>query len=109
MQIKQVFATEDGNNEPGVGDFKYCPSCGGQLGRELRAGKLRPVCARCGFIQFRNPLPGVVVIIEKEGAVLLGKRRDGYGDGKWGLPQGFIEFEEDFLSAAIREVKEETI
>jgi ADP-ribose pyrophosphatase YjhB (NUDIX family) len=26
----------------------------------------------------------------------------------WGLPQGYIEFDEDFLTAAIREVKEET-
>ena len=28
--------------------------------------------------------------------------------GQWCLPGGFIEYEEDFLSAAIREVKEET-
>lgn len=28
--------------------------------------------------------------------------------GKWRLPQGYVEFDEDFLSAAIREVKEET-
>lgn len=108
MQIKQVFFTEDGNQHPEAGDFNYCPVCGMQLGREFRAGKERPVCASCGFIQFRNPLPGVVVIIEKDGEVLLGKRRGGYGDGKWGLPQGYIEFEEDFLSAAIREAKEET-
>jgi ADP-ribose pyrophosphatase YjhB (NUDIX family) len=49
-----------------------------------------------------------VVLIEKDGQVLLGKRSGSYGTGKWGLPQGFIEFDEDFLSATIREVKEET-
>jgi 8-oxo-dGTP pyrophosphatase MutT (NUDIX family) len=49
-----------------------------------------------------------VVLIEKDGQVLLGQRSGSYGAGKWGLPQGFIEFDEDFLSAAIREVKEET-
>jgi 8-oxo-dGTP diphosphatase len=38
----------------------------------------------------------------------LGKRRGGFGKEKWGLPQGYIEFDEDFLTAAIREVKEET-
>jgi ADP-ribose pyrophosphatase YjhB (NUDIX family) len=59
-------------------------------------------------VQFRNPVPGVVVLIEKEETVLLGKRRGGFGAGKWGLPQGYIEFGEDFLTAAIREVKEET-
>ena len=47
-------------------------------------------------------------MIEEDGYVLLGKRRGGFGTGKWGLPQGYIEFDEDFLTAAIREVKEET-
>lgn len=47
-------------------------------------------------------------MIEKEENVLLGKRRGGFGVGKWGLPQGYIEYDEDFLTAAIREVKEET-
>jgi ADP-ribose pyrophosphatase YjhB (NUDIX family) len=59
-------------------------------------------------VQFSNPLPGVVILIEKEGYVLLGKRGGGFGHGKWGLPQGYIEFDEDFLTAAVREVKEET-
>jgi 8-oxo-dGTP diphosphatase len=58
-------------------------------------------------VQFRNPSPGVVVLIEKDGQVLLGRRSGSYGAGKWGLPQGFIEFDEDFLTGAIREVKEE--
>jgi ADP-ribose pyrophosphatase YjhB (NUDIX family) len=53
-------------------------------------------------------VPGVVVVIVREGAVLLGKRRAGFGAGKWGLPQGYVEFDEDYLTAAIREVKEET-
>ena len=71
-------------------------------------GQQRPACAKCGFVQFRNPIPGVVVLIERDGQVLLGKRAGGFGKGGWGLPQGYIEFDEDFLSAAIREVKEET-
>jgi ADP-ribose pyrophosphatase YjhB (NUDIX family) len=49
-----------------------------------------------------------VVLIEQDGQVLLGRRSGSYAAGKWGLPQGFIEFDEDFLTAAIREVKEET-
>jgi ADP-ribose pyrophosphatase YjhB (NUDIX family) len=53
-------------------------------------------------------VPGVVILIEKGGAVLLGRRKGGYGAGKWGLPQGYVEHDEDFLAAAIREVKEET-
>ena len=47
-------------------------------------------------------------MIEKDGQVLLGRRSGSYGAGKWGLSQGFIEFDEDFITATIREVKEET-
>jgi ADP-ribose pyrophosphatase YjhB (NUDIX family) len=49
-----------------------------------------------------------VVLIEQQGTVLLGRRRGGFGAGKWGLPQGYVEYDEDYLTAAIREVKEET-
>ena len=40
--------------------------------------------------------------------MLLGKRRGGFGAGQWGLPQGYVEYDEDYLTAAVREVKEET-
>ncbi len=110
MQAKQVFTTynieeeEDSN----LGQFQYCPFCGTQLALKEKSGRQRPVCPNCKFVQFRNPDPGVVVIIERAGNILLGKRREGVGIGKWCLPQGYIEFNEDFLTAAIREVKEET-
>ena len=108
MQIKQVFSAYDEKDETYQGQFKYCPICGAQLALKEKGGVQRPACPNCGFVQFRNPVPGVVVMIEKDGKVLLGKRAGGFGKGKWGLPQGYIEFDEDFLTAAIREVKEET-
>jgi len=108
MQIKQVFAAYDLKDETHPEYFKYCPLCGTQLSLIEKGGKPKPACSICGFVQFRNPLPGVVIVIEKDGQVLLGKRTGSFGKGKWGLPQGYIEFDEDFLSAAIREVKEET-
>jgi ADP-ribose pyrophosphatase YjhB (NUDIX family) len=108
MPIKQVFTTYDGKRKAHHGQFKYCPFCGTQLSSKEKGGALRPACHHCGFVQFLNPVPGVVVVIEKEGRVLLGKRGGGFGKGKWGLPQGYIEFDEDFLTAAIREVNEET-
>jgi len=49
-----------------------------------------------------------VVVIEQDGAVLLGKRSGSFGAGKWCLPQGYVEFDDDFLTAARREVQEET-
>ena len=108
MKARQVFTAYDGKESSDLGQFKYCPFCGTELELADKGGKQRPVCSNCGFVQFRNPVPGVVVLIEKEGYVLLGKRRGGFGEGNWGLPQGYIEFDEDFVSGAIREVKEET-
>ena len=106
--MKQVFTARGGQEEGNLGRYRYCPFCGTELALAEKGGRQRPACPNCGFVQFRNPLPGIVVLIEKEGTVLLGKRAGGFGAGKWGLPQGYIEFDEDFLTAAIREVKEET-
>jgi len=108
MQPRQVFSTYRGQEGGTLGQFKYCPCCGTELAPIEKGGRQRPACPQCGFVQFRNPVPGVVVLIEKEENVLLGKRGGGFGAGKWGLPQGYIEYDEDFLTAAIREVKEET-
>jgi ADP-ribose pyrophosphatase YjhB (NUDIX family) len=105
--MKQVFSTHRGQEEGCLGQFEYCPFCGTQLALKEKGDRARPACPRCGFVQYRNPVPGVVVLIDREGCVLLGKRRGGFGAGKWGLPQGYIEFGEDFITAAIREVKEE--
>jgi ADP-ribose pyrophosphatase YjhB (NUDIX family) len=108
MSVKQVFSAYDGKTNPKTCHFKFCPFCAVKLTLLEKSGKPRPVCPDCEYVQFKNPLPGVVVVIQKDGCVLLGKRKGTYGEGKWGLPQGYIEFEEDFLTAAIREVKEET-
>jgi ADP-ribose pyrophosphatase YjhB (NUDIX family) len=108
MNIKQVFSAYIGQEAEEQGQYKYCPCCGTALIVKGKGGRPRPSCPSCSFTQYRNPLPGVVVLIEKNGHVLLGKRRGAYGEGKWGLPQGYIEYDEDFLTAAIREVKEET-
>ena len=108
MPIKQVFSAYDNKDDTHIADFKYCPSCGIQMSLNEDSGKQRPACPNCGYVQFQNPIPGVVVVIVKKGQVLLGKRAGSFGKGKWGLPQGYNKFEEDFISAAIREVKEET-
>ena len=109
MQAKQVFHThnskEDGDDR---GQFEHCPFCRTQLVLKEKGGKKRPTCPNCRFVQFRNPFPGIVVLIDKDGQVLLGRRSGSYAAGKWGLPQGYIEYDEDFMTGAIREVKEET-
>lgn len=65
-------------------------------------------CAACGFIQYRNPASAVGVIVARDGEVLLVKRRFEPYRGKWVIPSGFIEYDEEMRDAAVREVEEET-
>ena len=48
-----------------------------------------------------------VVVFNKDGQVLLGKRLAKAGYGTWGLPGGHVLDEEQILDAAKREIKEE--
>src|SRR4051812_35043988 len=48
-----------------------------------------------------------VVFITKNGQLLLGKRKNTYGAGDWGLPGGRLEYGEKLIDAAKRELAEE--
>ncbi len=111
MQPKQVFIAYDqaSSAQEDKGLFRFCPRCGKSLVKRQVAGKERPYCQSCGFVQFRNPLPAVSVLVCQDEKVLLGKRGNNSIEAdRWCLPCGFIENDEDFLAAARREVKEET-
>ena len=108
MQLDSIYTTYDWRENRGVDKFKYCPLCGTQFEHKQIVQKTRPYCPACGFIFYRNPLPTVSVLVLDDNKVLLGKRLGEPGKNKWALPSGYVEFEEDFLSTAIREVKEET-
>lgn len=88
--------------------FRHCPLCAAPLVPKEIGGRLRQACPACGYIHFINPFPTVSVTILKDGCVLLGRRRGEPGRGKWAMPSGYIEQDEDFLTSALREVKEET-
>ncbi len=49
-----------------------------------------------------------VVLVNHEGKVLLGKRKNAYKSGMYGLPGGRIEYGEPMSEALAREVTEET-
>jgi len=107
MQIKQVF---EHYSRPGqaTGAYPLCPYCGKPLMLDERQPRARAACPGCGFVQYRNPAPAVSILVIEGERVALGKRIGDPGQGAWALPSGYIEFEEDFLSAARRGVMEET-
>lgn len=86
----------------------FCPMCGAPLEHHERYGKLRPVCPHCDHTVFFDPKVAVVVFIARDDAVLMVKRSNDPGRGKWALPAGFIEPDEDPKDAAARETREET-
>lgn len=51
---------------------------------------------------------GTIIMDSKRKKVLMGQRINSLDSGNWGLPGGHMELFEDFLSCAVREIKEET-
>ncbi len=91
--------------------YKYCPVCATELVRRTPSNedKVRLVCPKCGFVWYNNPVPACgVLIADKEGNVLLGKRKFPPKAGDWTLPAGFMESGEGPDECAIRETLEET-
>ena len=89
-------------------EYIYCPRCAALLNHEMRFGKVRPVCPKCGWIHFVDPKVAAAVLIENDGRVLLVRRNNEPFRGLWTLPAGFINGGEDPAEAAARECLEET-
>jgi ADP-ribose pyrophosphatase YjhB (NUDIX family) len=84
--------------------------CSTELSEGERAGKLRKVCPRCGWVHFRNIAVGAAVFVtDAAGRVLLVKRGPGSTQpGRWCIPAGYVDYGEDVRAAAARELVEET-
>jgi 8-oxo-dGTP diphosphatase len=55
-----------------------------------------------------RPQVGLAVIVERDGKVLLLKRKGSHGEGTWAPPGGHVEFGESLEECAARETLEET-
>jgi ADP-ribose pyrophosphatase len=89
--------------------FHFCPKCGGALVLRSFRERERLVCAACGYIMYENPVVGVAAIVLAPGGILLGRRAAGATcAGRWCIPCGYVEYDEDVRAAVIRELREET-
>jgi ADP-ribose pyrophosphatase YjhB (NUDIX family) len=88
--------------------MNYCPRCAYPLQDRLAFGRTRRVCPACDFVFFREHKVAAAAIVVRAGRVLLVRRTMEPGRGKWMIPGGFVEFDEDPRQAVVREVLEET-
>jgi NAD+ diphosphatase len=86
--------------------YVYCPRCATKLVEGEHAGRKRPGCPACGFVQWGNPLPVVGALVEHRGNIILARGR-GWPEKFFGLITGFLEAGETPEDGVKREVKEE--
>ena len=89
-------------------DIHFCPRCGSPVTQEFAFHRERPVCPSCGWMYFADPKVAAGVLLEQDGKVLLVKRVNEPFRGRWTLPAGFVDADEDPARAAERECFEET-
>jgi ADP-ribose pyrophosphatase YjhB (NUDIX family) len=88
--------------------IKFCTRCGGAMEYREAFGAVRPVCPACGHVHFIDPKVAVCVLVERDGQVLMIRRRSDPERGKWSFPAGFMDAGEAPARAAEREALEET-
>ncbi len=83
----------------------FCARCGTPSAMD-QAG-WRRLCPACGAQHFPRTDPVVIMVIERDGRLLLG-RSPGWPEGMYSLLAGFVEPGETLEAAVRREVAEET-
>ena len=86
----------------------FCSRCATPLYLQSVEGKERPVCPDCGYIVYYDPKLVDIVVIHRDGQVLMVRRAREPGRLKWSLPGGYVDRGEVVEGAAVREALEET-
>lgn len=85
--------------------FSFCPNCKSQ---DFEFENLfRFQCNDCGFVYYHNIAAAVAVVLKLDDRILFTIRNVDPDKGKWDLPGGFIDPDENAQQAACREIKEE--
>ena len=103
-------AVHDHPTAAGPPVYSFCPMCAAPLEWRRLGGRSRRACPSCGFIHWQNPGVGAAAVVRDDrGRVLLVLRAAGAtGAGRWSIPAGFVDHDEEVRSAAARELAEET-
>jgi molybdenum cofactor cytidylyltransferase len=103
---------DDANaGHPQVGRGRFCTRCATPLAMRpvgYDGGRVHPVCPACGLVVWDDPKVAVLTVIPWEGGILLGRRGQNPGKGRWSFPSGFVDRGEVVEAAARRETLEET-
>jgi len=86
----------------------FCLLCGTPLEVKLIEGRDREFCPACGWINYEHLKVSAGCRVEKNGQLLLVKRRNPPFKETWHLPSGYVEGDEEPAAAAVRETREET-
>lgn len=92
----------------GFDEIGFCPACGTRVELQHAFGRARPVCPNCGRVHFYEPKVAAAALVVHAQKILLVRRVNVPERGKWTLPAGFVDFDEDPRVAAVRECQEET-
>jgi ADP-ribose pyrophosphatase YjhB (NUDIX family) len=87
---------------------RFCQTCGAELTARDVQGRSRLTCEPCGYVDWGHYSLGVGGVVVEDGRVLFVRDARGAHHGRWTLPGGYVEFDERFDEAAVREVREET-
>ena len=90
--------------------INYCIKCGAKLTLKTdREGKTRPICEKCGWVFYKNPVPAsACVVFNEKNQLLLIKRKFEPAAGDWALPSGYVEITQTPYETSIEELLEET-
>lgn len=84
---------------------RFCPNCGGAT--DVVQGGTTRRCPRCERSHFPRTDPVVIMLVEHDGRLLLG-RRPNWPAGRYSLLAGFVAAGESPEAAVVREVLEES-
>lgn len=83
---------------------RYCGRCGSPLSDHPDEKAL--LCGKCGHVLFPVIAPAVIVAVEREGKLLLG-RSPHFPPGRYSVLAGFVETGESLEMTIAREIREE--